>query len=175
MPCKILKNYVREKFSVDWDQVIKPKIIQMIIITMLAAVDKMDHRDNSFEIFGFDVLIDDKLNPWLLEVNLSPSCFERADFLTAMCEDMARHLFEIIGVGQQPNQIPLGGSKNFLTVDEKSKWEEIYIGSESDKLGRYGAGHENFMEVAGTKLNLQKEKNLETKILKGYYRVQMQK
>ena len=52
----------------------------MVIITILAAADKMDHRDNSFEVYGFDILIDSKLNPWLLEVNLSPSCFERADF-----------------------------------------------------------------------------------------------
>ena len=37
----------------------------------------IESRQNSFELYGFDFVVDKDLRLWLIEVNMSPACAER--------------------------------------------------------------------------------------------------
>ena len=55
--------------------------------------------ENNFlchEIYGFDIILDEKLDPWLIEVNLSPACNERTEWLTKMLDDMSLDLLSYL-------------------------------------------------------------------------------
>lgn len=76
---RAFKKYMRERgadvgllFSRIDDLVIKT-IISVESTILSALTVQVPHRSNCFELLGFDVLVDSKLKPWLLEVNLSPS------------------------------------------------------------------------------------------------------
>lgn len=68
------------RLGIDEYQIFK-KIEDIIIKTIISAEPILNnafemfvpHRNNCFELLGFDVLVDSHLNPWLLEVNMSPS------------------------------------------------------------------------------------------------------
>jgi hypothetical protein len=43
-----------------------------------------------------DFILDYKLKPWLIEVNLSPACAERTDWLTEMLDNYTDGLLDIL-------------------------------------------------------------------------------
>jgi hypothetical protein len=68
--------FLKEKCGNDvWENSLKEKIKQLVIWSLESAQDVIENRKNSHEIFGFDIMIDDELNPWLIEINSSP-CME---------------------------------------------------------------------------------------------------
>jgi len=54
--------------------------------------------NNCFELLGFDILIDDMLQAWLIEVNLSPSLGCESPLDQKIKGNLLADLFSLIGI-----------------------------------------------------------------------------
>lgn len=56
------------------------------------------YSTNCFDLIGFDILIDDTLKPWLLEVNMSPSLACESQLDTQVKAPLMSDLLNLIGI-----------------------------------------------------------------------------
>ncbi len=56
------------------------------------------NRNSCFELYGFDVLIDENLKPWLLEVNVFPSLSSSSPFDKIVKSQLICDAFTLIGI-----------------------------------------------------------------------------
>lgn len=93
------------EIGVDVD-VLWGKIKDIIVKTCIAAEPYMldtyakceNHRTNCFELYGFDVLIDDTLKPWLLEVNVRPALSSSSPLDRKIKHSLICDTFNLIGL-----------------------------------------------------------------------------
>nr|BAN21167.1 conserved hypothetical protein [Riptortus pedestris] len=78
------------------DLVIKTIICGESAISQLARLN-LSSRYCSYELFGVDVLLDENLKPWLLEVNISPSLHSGSSLDTAVKGPLVTNILNLVG------------------------------------------------------------------------------
>nr|KAG5704853.1 hypothetical protein BaRGS_001324 [Batillaria attramentaria] len=73
--CKWTLSQLRHYFMANNinDRMLWRRIVNIVVLTILIQAPQVPKTDNCFELYGFDILVDENLKPWLLEVNFSPS------------------------------------------------------------------------------------------------------
>lgn len=65
---------------------------EIVVATILGTVDQVKGRRDSFEHIGYDMMVDENLNPWLIEINSSPAM----DYSTPITRKLVKMVMEDI-------------------------------------------------------------------------------
>jgi len=137
---KEFQDYTKRKLGVDvWAERVYPKLKEIIVASLQCVQTRILHRKNSFELFGYDFMIDEEgHDPWLLEVNKFPtlehSTHVTSDLVPRLMRDMCRLVID--GVEQQAD------------VTECGDFELIHSGEELNTK----PNHSVSLPVVGTRL-----------------------
>ena len=82
-------------------------------------------RNNCFELLGFDILIDNQLSPWLLEVNLSPSLACESPLDQRIKGELIADLFTIAGITPL-EQRKVGQTGEIVVAKTKGMYYGVY-------------------------------------------------
>uniref|UniRef100_A0A5K3F897 Tubulin polyglutamylase TTLL5 n=1 Tax=Mesocestoides corti TaxID=53468 RepID=A0A5K3F897_MESCO len=110
-PLQVLWRYL-EKEGHDTAK-LWTSIKYIVFKTMASAVAKMAslvlhnvaRRESVHELFGFDILIDSHLRPWLLEVNISPSLHTSSQLDNTIKSEVVVDMFNLAGFRVPPKSV----------------------------------------------------------------------
>mmetsp|Transcript_30963 Transcript_30963/g.38292 ORF Transcript_30963/g.38292 Transcript_30963/m.38292 type:complete len:265 (-) Transcript_30963:88-882(-) len=96
-----LQAYLDEHFGqygLDVRDLLIPRIKDIIIDTFLCVKKKMNanNRENCFELFGFDFLLDEDFRIWLIEVNYNPFLGTPNEYMKGLVPRMIEDMLKIV-------------------------------------------------------------------------------
>ena len=119
-----MQAFLLDKFGdtgVDhWVQAVEPQIKEAVIASVLSGQEWLTHRKNSHTLLGYDLMLDEMLNVWLIEINSSPAM----DFSTPITEKLVTQL-----LGSELPKLIIDAENGKLCLDGENRtgnFERIY-------------------------------------------------
>lgn len=83
-------KFIEETYGEGKFKEVVARMKEIVVATIVSTQDQVYGRKNSFELIGYDFMIDDLLNPWLIEINSSPSM----DYSTPVTRRLVKMVLE---------------------------------------------------------------------------------
>eukprot|EP01033_Poteriospumella_lacustris_P014289 gene14290-10213_t len=104
---------------------IQPRMKDIAKWALMCGSEAIEHRKNSWELYGFDFMVDDDYNAWLIEINSSPAC----DYSTKVTERyVQKALVEILDIVLDVRDWEQQPKKTRGPGPSTGSWECIYRG-----------------------------------------------
>ena len=133
IPFKDFQNDLdKKKLNVNFKKDIYPNICKIVRITAGAAYPKINifNRKNCFEIFGYDFIIDEDFNPYLLEINTNPGLEISSPLIKMLLPRMIDDAFKLT-IDKLGNGKMYIKRKSLFSVegysDEENMWEKFKV------------------------------------------------
>ena len=104
---------------------------------MISSLSSQKYRNTCFELYGFDILIDNELTPWLLEVNILPSLSSSSPMDKKIKTMLMCDILTLIGIfpyskaDLAQEKTMKNSYRNILSLAESNSLED-YVLSEDD-------------------------------------------
>ncbi|KAM3962857.1 putative tubulin polyglutamylase TTLL2 [Aphomia sociella] len=125
--CKWTLKQVRRALVGRWgaaEWLVWQRIRALVTLTLLAQAAGTPPARNCFEFYGFDVLLDDSLKPWLIEVNLSPALAADCEADVTVKQPMLHELFDLLGLPMKHTGLSLLRGQNPMHVNSYCSEDE---------------------------------------------------
>jgi hypothetical protein len=139
------KEYFEKTHQSEVYENIMKNVKDIIIKTIISCIDDISadidfgKKNSLFELYGFDILVDNKMNTWLMEVNVGPSMKCGSPLDKMIKTNLVSDIFNIIGIKFYEHHY----KDNIYSLEKKDssvKINNFVINNNNKKINKYNLG-----------------------------------